>query len=520
MVLVRPSLISEIDKYAALRLGIPTRTLMARAGHAVANAVRAYCKKGSSVSVFVGKGNNGGDGYAAALELMTDYSVTVYDVFSEGQRTEEGRYFLDSFTAMGGRVQSLTLAEKQIFDIRSSHCVVDAVFGTGFCGELPAIAISLVDLFSSMSTAVKIAVDVPLGINADLGTLASGNAYRADATVSLGFVKRGLLSYPAKEYVGKIIYDNIGLQNDDILPHFEVNDYAIDFDLASKLLPVRPADSHKGTFGKLLIIAGSETYVGAAHLALEAALRSGVGYVTYVGDRSLCDSLVTRLPEAIYRPLSLHSDGAIDSIAELAKGQSAILIGPGLGTEQRAAAYDLIERLAAEDGAPLILDADAINALGEKAHRAIALMAHSRRPIILTPHPAELTRLTGVPANVIQRMRLEISTDFAAMKRVILVLKGAGTIVTDGRRCFINTSGSSALAKAGSGDVLAGHLAALVATLGKPLEASALAVYLHGAAADTLASELSELGVIPSDLPRAIAREIRALEEHRDKQKE
>ena len=510
MHLVHPNMIAEIDKYASEALGIPTRTLMERAGLAVANAVRDAVAPGAKVAVFAGKGNNGGDGYAAALFLADDYSVTVYDVFSAGQRSDEGRHFLDVYTAAVSKPVPLTLDEEQLENITDSDCIVDAVFGTGFFGEMPEIARKLASVFSSLSNAKKIAVDVPLGVDAALGRVLDGATYRADITVVLGFIKTGLVSYPAKEYVGRLVYDNIGLHNDGILSHFDFGSCLVDKELARELLPERPDNSSKGTFGKLLMITGSESFRGAAHLSLEAALRSGVGYVTYVGESALCDALLQKLPEAIYKPISLTEDpSAIPTILELSRHSNAILLGSGSSKTDEL--LKLTESLVSTFGAPLVLDADAINVLSADPERAKKLIRNSLRQIILTPHPLEFSRLSGLSVDYIQSNRIEAAMSFAREYNCILVLKGAATLITDGESLFVNSSGSSALAKAGSGDVLAGHLSALVAYGIDPLRASALAVYLHGAAADALSAELSDFGVIPSDLPREIARQINKL---------
>ena len=512
MILVHPHQIPEIDKYASQKLGIPTQTLMYRAGMAVAKAVILYVKdkEKARVSVFAGKGNNGGDGYAAALELMKNCRVTVYDVFSEGQRSEEGKHFLNAYLAKGGIVEPLTFDDKQLSDICSSDCIVDAVFGTGYSGDSPEIAQKLIELFAALEGVKKVAIDVPLGINSELGTLTSSTVYSADATVVLGFLKIGLVSYPAKKHVGKLIYDNIGLQNKGIISSFEFDSYYTDIEIASSLIPSRTSDSHKGSYGRLLMITGSSTYPGAAHLSLEAALRSGVGYVTYLGEKSMCDSLLSKLPEAIYRPVSLTNLTDAE-ILKNADKHSAILIGSGLGQNNADALYSSVSLLLSTEGSPLILDADAINVLSKDPIAARRLIGNSKRSVILTPHPLELSRLTGLSVDEIQRNRLSVAKSFADSCQCVLVLKGAGTIVTDGNETYINSTGSSALAKAGSGDVLAGHLSALVASGMSPLHASALAVYLHGIAADTLAGELSEFGVIPSDLPKEIARQINML---------
>ena len=287
---------------------------------------------------------------------------------------------------------------------------------------------------------------------------------------------------------------------------FEPIPLFIDRDLARRLLPQRPDNSNKGTFGKLLLLTGSEKYRGAAHLTLGAALRGGVGLVTFMGGRELCRELRARYPEAIY----VDTEDA-DPV-ELSHRHSATVIG--CGSDKTDALLSTVRGLVLSEGTPLVLDADALNVIAASDEGA-ALFKRAKRPLILTPHPTEFSRLTGVPTEEIQASRLTYAQKFAREHGLILVLKGSGTIVTDGEQTYINTSGSSALAKGGSGDVLAGLIGALIAS-GMPLiEGVSLGVYLHGAAGDALAEDYSSFGVTPSDLPVAIAHQLAELERER-----
>ena len=517
MLLAAPDMIPKIDRYAEDKLGISTRELMRRAGEAVANAVSSLIDKGARVLIFAGKGNNGGDGYAAAQLLMADYDVSVYDVFAAGQRSDAGRFFRDSYLADGGRIFPLELNGDILVSIDSADCVVDAVFGTGFVGEYPKEAIWLAKALAHAHSPKKIALDVPLGVDAGDGRVHAGIAYRADVTVTLGFIKPGLVSYPAKEYVGTLIYDNIGLQNDAVLLDFEFDSFLIDYALASSFIPQRNQNSNKGSFGKLLSITGSSDFPGAARLSLEAALRSGVGLCTYLGEKTLCDSLLCSFPEVIYKPSSIGtlSENEIKDILSLAHRHTAVLVGSGSG--KKSGLFAILEALLLSEGAPIVLDADAINVLADGSERGRELLRRAKRTVILTPHPLELSRISGIPTDDIQANRLSFAKSFASENNCILVLKGAATVVTDGREVYINSSGSSALAKAGSGDVLAGMLASVVASGVLPIRAAALSVYFHGLAADVLADELSELGVTPSDLPSEIARQLAKAEKRMEK---
>lgn len=510
MLLTLSSGISEIDRMAPEKWGIPIAELMMRAGKAVAGAVRARVARGGSVIILAGKGNNGGDGYAAACELLGDYAVSVIDVFGAGQRTEEGRSFLCDFADRGGEIIRFSDIGESEAMIKGADCIVDAIFGTGFCGSIPDDVAAIATWINETVAAVKIAVDVPIGIDADTGNINTTYACSMNATVVLSMIKLGLVSYPARSFVGEIVYDDLGLPIDSIAEQMKFNYIYVEGVEAARMLPKRAANSNKGSFGRALIITGSQRYRGAAHLSLEAALRGGAGYVTYAGTEPLCEMLCMKYPEAIYRPIKYEGDeiaaDEIPAVCELSAASGATLVG--CGSSDTDGLCDLVLSLLGSDGGALILDADAINAMARRRDEALVALKNTRRTVILTPHPLEFSRLSGDTVSDVQLHRIEAAVKFAAENRCIMVLKGAGTIVTDGTLVCINSSGSSALAKAGSGDVLAGAIASLAASGTDALCACAAAVYYHGAAADALSRSLSPFGVIPSDLPRAIGEQI------------
>lgn len=501
-------MIKKIDEYSNKTLGIPLPDLILRSGRAVAECLRSHVKSGAKVTILAGSGNNGGDGYALASLIRDEYDLTVFDVFGKMQEGYAGRVFLEKYAADGGRIEKLNISPETLGFIRDSDCIVDAVFGTGFEGAMPEGLSELIACVNSSTRAYKIAIDVPLGVNADDGSISEAYACSVDTTVALSFVKPGLVSYPARSFVGRIVYDDIGLPIDKLKSEFSFRFELVDKKLAASFLPRRDENGSKGSFGKLLIVCGSERYRGAAHLAVEAALRGGVGYVTYVGPASLSEELRAKFPEVIYHSFdSLDITAAdVEKIAALSSSHTATLVGSGSSVTDGLSM--LVRRLIAEEGSPLILDADAINSLAENKEQSCELLSHSPRTVVLTPHPLEFSRLFGSPVASVQSRRIETALDFARRTGTVLVLKGAGTIVTDGDKVYINSTGSSALSKAGSGDVLAGFLAAQVASSGCVLTAAALSVYYHGEAADILADELSVFGVTPSDLPREIARRI------------
>lgn len=283
--------------------------------------------------------------------------------------------------------------------------------------------------------------------------------------------------------------------------------YLTDYALAASLLPTRKSDSSKGSFGRSALIVGSEKYPGAAMLALEAALRGGAGYVNYIGTKSLCHRLQLRSPEALYTELDYTIDADRKLFHSAVSHATSILIGSGC--ESTESLYLVVSKLLLSDGATIVLDADAINAIA--AFGTPNIITNARRRVVLTPHPLEFSRLTGLSVAEIQANREDIAQDFARRHGCILVLKGAATVTTDGEITYRNTSGSSALAKAGSGDVLAGLMTSLLAFSNDPLKTAALAVYIHGRAGDNLAKNLSDFGVTPSDLPLECAKVIASL---------
>ena len=321
MKMVSPSLIRNIDEYAIGTLGVGARALMERSGHAVADAVRARVARGSKVVVLAGKGNNGGDGYAAALELMRDYAVAVCDVFGAGQRSEEGKFFLAAYLRAGGEIRSLPDDPDFPARLNEADCIVDAIFGTGFCGELPEELRPLALALRRAAGVEKIAIDLPLGVNAEDGSV-SDVAASFGATVELTFPKRGVVSYPARSCAGALIFADLGLPLDEIAEHFSLKDRYIDFEDCAELLPEREENSHKGSFGKLLVVTGSELYRGAADLSLSAALRGGCGSVTFLGSEKLCGALAAKYPEALYRPADLSEGRRIGQRPRRRPGQA------------------------------------------------------------------------------------------------------------------------------------------------------------------------------------------------------
>ena len=293
---------------------------------------------------------------------------------------------------------------------------------------------------------------------------------------------------------------------------------SVDEKWASSALTKRPSESNKGSFGRVLAHVGSTDYIGAMYLSVEAMLRGGAGYIELSAEREIGFMALNKFPEILYRPLPKNDQLTDDDIAQLIsyqKRSSSTLIGCGCGVSENLKKLTLA--LIRAEGGTLIIDADAINSLALDRRAAFDALACAERDIILTPHPLEFSRLFGVSVDAIASDRVGVAEEFARRTASVVLLKGYGTVITDGNRTYKNTSGSSALAKAGSGDCLAGLIASLSASSsGCAVDIAALGAYIHGAAGDDLSASYSEYGVTPSDLPRAMAKVMRRLELLRD----
>lgn len=509
MLLATSEQIKLIDQRVSKLLSISTYELIGRAGDAIARVVQKHIANGSKIVVLAGKGNNGADGYAAAKRLLSNYQVVVYDIFGAGQHGNDGKCYLEEFVRDGGILNPYSDPESLKSDLSDADCIIDAIFGIGVSGDLPTFLIDIAELLRAVKNAVKIAVDIPLGVISDDGRVDERFAYAADATVSLCLLKPCNVSYPAKAYIGKLHYDDIGLNVTDVIPKEEFLYHLIDEQNIKELLPNRDDNTNKGSFGKLLLITGSSEYQGAGRLALEAALRGGVGLVAYLGEKDQNDSLLREFPETIFKQRKAFENMQqedVNDIIALAGKYDSVLIGSGCGRSDGL--LTLVKSLLDSYKGNLILDADAINVLAEEPNESRCLIASSEARVIITPHPLEFARIRGCTAADVNRDRIRLAREFSKECGCITVLKGAATVSTDGDAVYINSSGSSALAKAGSGDVLAGFLSSLCTSSGALLQSAAAAVYIHARAADVLAEELSQYGVTPSDLPRQIAREI------------
>jgi NAD(P)H-hydrate epimerase len=495
---------------AAFASGVTQGELMETAGSAVAAAIRDRLgsARARRVLILVGPGNNGGDGLVAARRLHDDGAdVRVY-LLAQRSETDENLKGVQARDIEVVSPDESNVAETLSQDLLRADAVVDAVLGTGRARPLDGV---VADTFNALKNrrCLLFAVDLPTGVNADTGEV-DPNAIPADVTLTLGYSKLGLHLLPGSAYAGEVEVLDLGL--DPSLGN-DIDVQMMTEEWARSALPERPLVSNKGTFGRVLVVAGSENYRGAATLSCIGALRAGAGLVTLASRESVRDAVASQLPEVTFVALPEEGDDlastAGDVVLQALPNYSVILIGPGLGQSPGAQAMvrGLLTAPALAD-VPAVIDADALNALAKMPgwHEALTCRA------VLTPHPGELARLAHSNVRDIQGERLETTREYAASWGQTLVLKGAQTVVAQAEGgALISPFANALLATAGTGDVLAGAIAGLEAQGLQPFAAAGLGVYLHGAAGELFAGTYGVSGLLASELGIGIAQSAAAL---------
>lgn len=511
MKLVTAEEMRRIDRRAIEELGIPGIVLMENAGAGVIAVISDLYGplEGLAVTIICGKGNNGGDGFVVARHLVNaGAEVEVFLLDKTNQVKGDAGTNLHIALDMGVEVTPVVSEadlRPMVDSMAHADVIVDAIFGTGFIGPAEGLPARVIELINQSSVHV-VSVDLPSGLSADDGAC-QGSCVIADATATMCLPKRGLFLFPGRERAGEVSVVDIGVPQSTIdeeeLPVTLIDE----FDLSLNV-PARPESGHKGTFGHLVVLAGSVGLTGAAAMSSLAALRVGCGLVTLGTPLSLNDILEVKVTEVMTRPLPETESRtlaceAVDGALDLAHEANALVVGPGLSQHPDTVKF-VLEMVRRAD-LPLVLDADGINALASD----LEILRERRAPTILTPHPGELSRLIDIPPAEINATRIDTAQRVARERGLVCVLKGAPTVIADpDGNCIVNTSGSSALATAGSGDVLTGAIGGFLAQGVPPVEAAKLGVYLHGLAGDLAADELSPYSVIAGDvlkmLPKAI----------------
>jgi len=505
----------QIDYDAIHVYGLPGIVLMENAGAEVAREVVKVIGDiaDKKVYFFTGKGNNGGDGYVAARHLYNQGAkVKVFLLGTKEEVTGDARVNLDVLDRMNIDIVELTSErdwDKARIAISFADCIVDALLGTGFRGELSKPFAQAIEMINAAGKPV-IAIDLPSGVNADTGQVPD-IAVKATATVTLGLPKLGLLLYPGADCVGKLSVSDIGIPG-ELLTDSKIQQNLVTLQLVRELLPRRPAVAHKGDCGRVAIVAGSQGFTGAAVLAAQGALHAGAGLVTLGIPASLQDIMAAKLTEVMTRGLPESVGSAIGMktvpyIEQLVAENDVLAIGPGLGRAEdtQAAIREVIKNCEK----PLVIDADGLNALADN----IEVLVNSRSLAIMTPHPGEMARLTKMSPAQINQDRVNVARQFAMQWGSIIVLKGARTVIAfpDGE-IFINTTGNAGMASGGNGDVLTGIIAAFI---GQGLSSHAAAIvgtYVHGLAAD-IAASTGQIGLTAGEVVNAIRAAIFAIQQ-------
>jgi hydroxyethylthiazole kinase-like uncharacterized protein yjeF len=508
----------EIDRSAA-SIGLTTETLMENAGRAVAEETRTLVGGviGKHILVIVGPGNNGGDGLVAG-RYLDEWGAEV-SLYLCSQRSADDKNLALAQQRDMAIIQADQDKDFTSFDglLDSSEVVIDAIFGTGRSraveGVFKKVLTRVIATKERRPRLFVIAVDVPSGLDSDTGAIDSSCPY-ADATVTLGYPKPGLFNFPGAERAGKVIVADIGIP---LSLAENIATELITEDWIRSALPMRPLNANKGSFGKVLVVAGSINYIGAAYLACMGAARVGAGLVTLSTASSLQPILAAKLTEVTYAPLPEAEAGiiaakAISVLRQWLPGYEVLVMGCGLGQKGQVVEFikSTLFGLPLASSPALVLDADALNTLAQIPNWWQKLSQDA----ILTPHPGEMARLAGVSVEEVQRQRLEIARKAAMEWRKVVVLKGAYTVVaaSDGQTKISQVS-NPALASAGTGDVLTGAIAGLVAQ-GLPLfDAACCGVYLHGQAGEIASQEIGDAGILAGDLLPVLPKVIKGLKQ-------
>lgn len=496
----------EVDRYTIETVGIPSMVLMEKAAMAVVRHTKELCSEQDTILAVCGYGNNGGDGIAAARILfMEGYSVAIYMVGEKAAATKETKQQIKIAKKIG--VPMLRKVKWEEYTV-----IIDAIFGIGLSRNITGEFRKIVEDINR-SAARVVAVDIPSGVCADDGRI-FGIAVKAECTVTFGYQKTGCLLFPGSEYSGNVFVEDIGFATGGLTE--APNRFYFD-ESPEALLPLRLKNSNKGTYGKVLVIAGSKNMSGAAYFAATAAYRMGAGLVRILTAKENREILQRQIPEAVLTTYETLEEGIseadAESIREAVDWASVIVLGPGLG--QSVMSARIVNYVIGNCKAPLVVDADGLNIISrmitervpeeegvEGRIRYLAKLLPAET--ILTPHKKELSVLTGIPLADLVGCLIDSSASCTYNNDLIYVKKDVRTIVSFGNSDYINVSGNDGMATAGSGDVLAGMIAGLLAQGEVPKMAAMAGCFLHGLAGDVAARKKGPRSMLASDILEAI----------------
>lgn len=496
-----------IDNYTIDHINIPSMVLMERAALHVAEQVKKHIDMNSKILAVCGFGNNGGDGIAAARILTIEgYSVDILTVGDEHKATEQTEEQLKI-------ARNLGISIDNNININEYTIIIDAIFGIGLSKPVTGAYETIINAINAGDNLV-FSVDIPSGLSADKAKPYNA-AVRADYTITFGWIKQGLILYPGYEYAGEVIVADIGFPK-MALETVKPNYFTYDSSDLNKL-PERKEHSNKGTYGKVLIIAGSTNICGACFFSAKAAYRTGAGLVKIVTVTENRAILQTLLPEALLTTYNSNmelNNEIIDKIVNDIKWASVIVFGPGIGVNSYS--DKLLDIVIDNTKVPVIIDADGINLLANRVNKSPSLNSNCTTEAIekltsilpdqtiLTPHLLELSRLINIPLEIIQEDLILFAEKCTYNNKLIFVIKDEKTIVTNQNKGYINTSGNNGMATGGTGDVLTGVIAGFIAQGLNQFEAATLGVYIHGLAGDMAAKVKGTYGLMASDVIEAL----------------
>lgn len=486
------------DQYTIQKLGVPSLELMEHAAQACVQVLEDEKFDLSHVCVVCGSGNNGGDGFAIARILQNNrYSVETFCVGNPEHYTEETQEQMYRLQECGGKI-TYGMPQEDSYSV-----IIDAVFGVGLSRKVEGRYRQVIEQMNRMR-GTKFAVDIPSGLSATTGCIL-GCAFKADYTVTFQLKKIGLELSQGRTMAGKVIVPDIGISTDSICEDQEIVRTA-GKDIYRKMLPDRPEDSNKGTYGRLLVIAGSKGMAGAAYLNAHAAYMTGAGLVRIYTSSDNREILQTLLPEAIITTYEEYNKEELLSLLTWADG---VCIGSGLGMSRLS--EKILKTVIEYVKVPCLIDADGLNLLAENKNY---LNQMAERRFVITPHMKEMSRLTGTPVEELKADRMQILKDFISRYRITCVLKDSRTLIASEEKGIrMNLTGNSAMAKAGSGDVLAGVISGWMVQEKEAEDAAELGTYIHGLSGDLAKFEKGVYSVMARDLIEYISKALMKLEE-------
>jgi ADP-dependent NAD(P)H-hydrate dehydratase / NAD(P)H-hydrate epimerase len=517
MVVLSPEGMAKYDSYAINKWGIPSAVLMENAGRSTYRIARDRYLTGSErVAIFCGRGNNGGDGFVIGRYALRDgFPTRVFLFCKTSELKGDAALNMQLFKSLNGEIVECVDGSRKAKDgLRKADFIFDAIFGTGLSKPVQGLEKQVIEEMNGSGKRVM-AVDIPSGIDGRTGQ-PLGTAVKAIHTCTYGYPKIGQMLQPGAYHTGRLTVVDISI------PSFAeceigIDGRLVDGEMLRGFLKTRLPWDHKGTFGHAAVIAGSPGKTGAAHMASMAALKIGAGLVTLLIPASLNGVMETKLTEVMTYPVrdkgtGLFSLDAYDEVAGFLRDKDVIVLGPGLSQAPETAAF--VRKVYQEINKPFVIDADGINAFQGYTD----LIRKTKRKAVFTPHPGELSRLTGMSTKEINGDRVRAARHFVTDTGVTLVLKGSGSvIVSEEGDLYINPTGNPALAKGGSGDILTGFLGGTLSQGYSMTESCLLSAYIHGYIADTWTERNTDMDLLAGDLLAGLGEALRDIKDEKDR---